>query len=55
MMNTNFNITVPHIFSPKSALSAESKSYNSLRFKIQETFQLNQSNFLVSDDIVVHS
>jgi hypothetical protein len=38
MRNTNFAITLPYIFSPKSATSAESKSYNlELSFSFYET------------------
>ncbi len=49
MKNTGFNITVPHSFSPISALNAESKSYiTSLRFNIHGTFQINQSKFFFS-------
>ena len=48
MRNTSFNITVPHIFSPISAFSAESNSYN-VRFNVHETFQINQSDFLISN------
>ena len=45
MKNTSFAITVPHQFSPISALSAESKSYIvALCFNVHETFQVNQSN-----------
>jgi hypothetical protein len=48
MRNTSFTITVPHIFSPKSAQSVESKSYI-VRFNVHETFQINQSDFLISN------
>ena len=48
MKNTGFDITVPHLFSPMSALGAESNSYTiTLRFNIHGTFQINQSNFLI--------
>jgi hypothetical protein len=48
MKNASFNITVPHLFSPKSAFSAESNSYI-VRFNVHETFQINHSNFLISN------
>ncbi len=52
MKNTSFNITVPHIFASVSAFSVESKSYIiALRFNVQETFQLNQSNFLIFNPV----
>ena len=42
MKNASLNITVPHLFSPISAMSAESKSYIIvLRFIVHETFQIN--------------
>ena len=51
MKNTSFTITVPHIFSPISALIAESKSYIiTLRFNVHETFQINKSDFLISNE-----
>jgi hypothetical protein len=50
MNNTSIAITVPHLFSPISAFSAESISYNiALRFRFYETFQINQSNLLISN------
>jgi len=50
MNNTSFNITVPRLFSHKSAFSAESNSYIiTLRFKVHEAFQINQSDFLISN------
>ncbi len=48
MRNTSLPITVPHLFSPISAQSAESKSYI-VRFNVHETFQINQSDFLISN------
>ena len=46
MKNTGFNITVPHLYLPKSALNAESKSYIiTLRFNIYGTLQINQFNY----------
>ena len=52
MRNTSFTITVPHLFSPKSAFSAEIKSYIiALRFIVHETLQINSSNFLISNNI----
>ena len=51
MRNTSLIITVPHLFSPISASSAESKSYIiALRFNLYGTFQINQSNFLISNN-----
>jgi len=50
MRNTSFAITVPHLFSPITAQSAESQPYIiTLRFNVQETFQIKQSNFLISN------
>jgi len=47
MRNTSFNITVPHILSPKSALNVESNSYIiGLRFNIHGALQINQHNYL---------
>ena len=48
MKNTSFAITVPHLFSPISAQSVENKSYI-VRFNVHETFQINQSDFLISN------
>ncbi len=49
MRNTSFTITVPHIFSPISAFSADGKSnIIALRFKIHGTLQIKQSNFVFS-------
>ena len=46
MRNTSIDITLPHLFSPISAFSAESKSNTvALRFIVHGTFQINQSNF----------
>jgi hypothetical protein len=48
MRNTNFTITVPHLFSHISAFSAESNSYIIIfRFNIDQTLQINQSSFLI--------
>ncbi len=48
MRNTSFDITVPHLFSPISALSKESNSHiTTIRFKFHGTLQINQSNFLI--------
>ncbi len=45
MKKANFNITVPHLFSPIYALLRNSRSYViTLRFKFHETLQINQSN-----------
>ena len=47
MRNTSLVITVPNLFTPKSALSAESNSYIiKLRFKFHKTLQINSSNLL---------
>ena len=48
MNNTSYNITVPYLFSPISAFGAESNSYI-VRFNIHEMFQINQSDFLISN------
>ena len=54
MRETTFTIAVPHLFSPKCALSAESKSYIiTLRFKVHETLQINQSDFLIFNNTFV--
>ena len=46
MRNTSFTITVLHLFSPISALSAESKSNLTIsRFTVHGTLQINPSNF----------
>ncbi len=48
-IKTTFTITVPYLFSPISAFSAESKLYNiTLSFNVHETLQINQSYFLIS-------
>ncbi len=48
MRNTSLVITIPHLFSPISALSKESNSHIiTLRFKIHETLQIKQSNFVL--------
>ncbi|KHE91420.1 hypothetical protein S225a_07470 [Candidatus Brocadiaceae bacterium S225] len=52
MRNTSLVITVPHLFSPKSALSTESKPYI-VRFNVLETFQINQSYFLNFNNILI--
>jgi hypothetical protein len=48
MNNTSFNITVPRLFSHKSAFSAESNSYI-VRFSVHEIVQINQPDFLISN------
>jgi len=49
MRNTSFTVSIPHLFSPISAQSAESQPYIiTLRFTVQETIQINQSNFIIS-------
>lgn len=46
--------TIPHFFSHISACSAESRSYViKLRYKFQETPQINQSNFLIFNNAFV--
>ncbi len=52
MHNTSFHITVPHLFLPISAQSVESNSYI-MRFNIHGTYQINQSDFLISKNTVV--
>ena len=48
MRKTGFTITVPHLFSPISAFSAESKPYIiALHFKVHETLQINQTYFQI--------
>ena len=50
MRNTSLFITVPHLFSPISAFSAESKSYIiALRFNVYGTLQINQTDFQISN------
>ena len=54
MKNISFNTTVPHLLSPVSAFNAENKPYiNTLRFNFLETFQINQSNYLISNNAFV--
>ncbi len=50
MRNISFGIAVPHLFSPLSpTLRAEPNFIsNALHFKIHETLQINQSNFIIS-------
>ncbi len=49
MRNTSLIITVPHLFSPISAISKEIKSYvNTSRFNVYKTLQINKYNFLIS-------
>jgi hypothetical protein len=51
MRNTSIIITVQHLFSPISALDAESNPYIiKLRFKMHRTLQINQSNFFYMHD-----
>ncbi len=50
MRNTSFTVSIPHLFSPKSAHCAESQTYIIiLRFNVHETYQINQSDFLISN------
>jgi hypothetical protein len=54
MQKATIAVTVPHLFSPLSALSAESKSYIiTLRFNIHGTLQINQSNFLIFNNTFI--
>ncbi len=54
MRNTSFAITVPHLFSPISAYSAGSRSYIiTLRFKVHETFKINQFNSQIFNNVFV--
>ena len=56
MGKTSFNITVPHLFSPISAMSAESKPYISLlRFKVYGTIQINQTYLLISNSTSIQN
>ncbi len=56
MKETTFTITVPHLFSPISAFSAESKSnIIALRFNVYETFQINQTYFQISNSTSIQS
>ncbi len=51
MRKTHFTITIQHLFSPISALSAESRLHiTTLRFNVHETLQINPSNFLISNN-----
>ncbi len=49
MRNNSLVITVPHLFSPISAFSAESSLYI-IRFDVHETIQINQTNILISNN-----
>ena len=56
MRNTSNTVSIPHLFSPKSAHCAESKSYIiTLRFNVQETLQINNlisvSNYTCIQDM----
>ena len=54
MGKTTFAITSTHLFSPISVLSKESNLYiTTLRFNVQETLQINKSNFLISNSAFV--
>ncbi len=54
MRNTSITVSIPHLFSPRSAFSAESKSYI-VCFNVHETFQINQSDFLISNSTLHES
>ena len=48
MRQTTFTITVSRLFSPTSALSAESKPFTAtLRLNAQVTLQIIASNFII--------
>ncbi len=50
MRKTTFTITVPHLFTSISTLSAESKpNIIALRFNVLETLQINQTYFQISN------
>ena len=56
MRNISFSITLSHLFSPKSAFNAESKSYIiSFLFNVYRTLKIIQSNNLTSNSISVQS
>ena len=52
MGKTTFTIiTAMHLFSPISALSKECNSHiTTLRLNVQETIQINQCNFIISNN-----
>ncbi len=54
MQKATFAITVPHFFLPISAYISEA-NHTSIksRFCVHETLQINQSNFLVSNNTFV--
>ncbi len=46
MRKENLSITLPRLFSPISAFSAERNPYI-MRFNVHGTFQINQSDFFI--------
>jgi hypothetical protein len=54
MRKATFTITSPHLFSPMSAFFRDRRShFITLRFKVDETLQINTSSFLVLNKIVL--
>ncbi|MHC4269823.1 MAG: hypothetical protein ACYSTS_15330 [Planctomycetota bacterium] len=54
MRKANFVINVPHLFSPIYAISVEGKSsFIKPRFNVDETLQINASNFLILNKTVL--
>ncbi len=54
MRKTTFTITATHLFSTISAFGAESNSHiTTMRFNVQETLRINQSNFLIFNNTFV--
>ncbi len=57
MQKATFAITIPHIISPISTFDSEANHKSSiqsltLRFKVHETLQINQSNLLNSNPAI---
>ncbi len=51
MKNTSLIITIPQLFTSISTLSVKNKSnITTLCFNAHETFQINQSNYLISNN-----
>ena len=54
MRKTTFTITSQHLFSPISVFLRDRRPhFITLRFKVDETLQINTSNFLVLNKIVL--
>ena len=54
MRETTFTSTDSHLFSPMSAFPGDSRShFITLRFKVDKTLQINTSNFLILNKIVL--